>query len=33
MVNVAFKGDFQLRRNRAGLGEDQVLSFGIGYQF
>jgi hypothetical protein len=32
-VNVAFKGDFQLRRNQAGQGEDQVLSFGIGYQF
>jgi hypothetical protein len=33
VVNVAFKGDFQLRRNQAGQGEDQVLSFGIGYQF
>jgi hypothetical protein len=30
---VAVKADYQLRRNRAGLGEDQVLSLGIGYQF
>jgi hypothetical protein len=31
--NVVFKGDYQLRRNRAGAGQNQVLSFGVGYQF
>jgi hypothetical protein len=31
--NVVFKGDYQLWRNAAGVGEYQVLSFGIGYQF
>lgn len=31
--NVAFKGDYQLRRNRAGTGEVEVLSLGIGYWF
>jgi hypothetical protein len=31
--NVVFKGDYQLRRNRAGVGEDEQLSLGVGYQF
>lgn len=31
--NTAFKGDYQLVRNAAGLGEYEVLSFGVGYQF
>ncbi|MGH7702735.1 MAG: hypothetical protein ACREMO_06550, partial [Gemmatimonadales bacterium] len=33
VYNVVFKGDYQLRRNRAGLGQDEVLSLGAGYQF
>jgi hypothetical protein len=31
--NTAFKGDYQLVRNAAGVGQHQVLRFGIGYQF
>lgn len=31
--NVVFKADYQLRRNRAGAGEDEVLALGAGYQF
>jgi hypothetical protein len=31
--NVAFKGDYQLRRTAAGTGEGDVLRFGVGYQF
>ena len=31
--NVAFKGDYQLVRNAAGVGEYDVLSLGVGYQF
>jgi hypothetical protein len=31
--NVAFKADYQLRRNRAGIGQDEALSLGAGYQF
>ena len=31
--SVVFKADYQLRRNRAGAGEDEVLSLGAGYQF
>lgn len=31
--NTAFKGDYQLVRNQAGVGEHQALRFGIGYQF
>jgi hypothetical protein len=31
--NVIFKGEYQLRRNRAGLGEDEQLGLGVGYQF
>lgn len=32
-TDVAFKGDYQLRRNAARVSQDQVLSLGIGYQF
>ena len=31
--NTAFKGDYALLRNAAGVGESEVLSLGIGYQF
>ena len=31
--NTAFKGDYQLVRNAAGLGEHEVLSLGMGFQF
>ncbi len=31
--NVALKGDYQLRRNRAGIGEAEILALGLGYQF
>ena len=31
--NVAFKGDYQLLRNRAHAGEGEIVSFGVGYQF
>ncbi len=30
---VVFKGDYQLRRNRAGIGESNVVRLGVGYQF
>ena len=33
VYNVVFKGDYQLRRNRAGVGEDEQLNLGVGYQF
>lgn len=33
VYNVVFKGDYQLRRNRAGVGQDEQLSLGVGYQF
>lgn len=33
IYNVVFKGDYQLLRNRASVGEGEVLSLGIGYQF
>jgi hypothetical protein len=33
VYNVVFKGDYQLRRNKAGVGEDELLSLGVGYQF
>jgi hypothetical protein len=33
VYNVVFKGDYQLRRNRAGLGQDEQLALGVGYQF
>jgi hypothetical protein len=31
--NVAFKADYQLRRNKAGAGQNEVLALGVGYQF
>jgi hypothetical protein len=31
--NTAFKADYQLLRNRAGAGEGDVVSLGVGYQF
>jgi hypothetical protein len=31
--NTAFKGDYQLVRNAGGVGEHEVLSLGVGYQF
>src|SRR5437763_1341404 len=31
--NTAFKGDYALLRNAAGVGESEVLSLGVGYQF
>ncbi|MGE5716276.1 MAG: hypothetical protein ACM369_06480 [Acidobacteriota bacterium] len=31
--NTAFKGDYELVRNAAGLGEHEVLRLGVGYQF
>jgi hypothetical protein len=30
---IALKADYQLRRNRAAVGEDEVARLGIGYQF
>lgn len=33
VYNAVFKGDYQLRRNRAGIGQDQQLALGVGYQF
>jgi len=30
---IALKADYQLRRTRAGVGEDEVARLGIGYQF
>lgn len=33
VYNVVFKGDYQLRRNRASAAEDEVLALGVGYQF
>jgi hypothetical protein len=33
LYNVVFKGDYQLRRNKAGAGEDQLFNLGVGYQF
>ncbi len=31
--NTVFKADYRLLRNRAGAGEAQILSLGVGYQF
>jgi len=31
--NTVFKGDYQLLRNKARVGEAEVLSLGLGYQF
>jgi hypothetical protein len=33
VYNVVFKGDYQLRRNRAEVGQDEQLALGAGYQF
>jgi hypothetical protein len=33
IYNVVFKGDYQLQRNRAGIGELDLMSLGVGYQF
>jgi hypothetical protein len=33
LYNVVFKGDYQLQRNKAGLGEGEIASLGVGYQF
>jgi hypothetical protein len=33
VYNVVFKGDYQLQRTKAGLGEGELLSLGVGYQF
>lgn len=33
VYNVVFKGDYQLQRNKSGLGESEVASLGVGYQF
>lgn len=33
VYNVAFKADYQWRRNAAGTGEDEVLGLGMGFSF
>jgi hypothetical protein len=33
LYNVVFKGDYQLLRNKASVGEGELLSLGVGYQF
>jgi hypothetical protein len=33
LYNVVLKGDYQLQRNKAGTGEGELLSLGVGYQF
>jgi hypothetical protein len=33
VYNVVFKGDYQIRRNAGGVGEDEQLALGVGYQF
>lgn len=33
VATVAFKGDYQFRRNKADAGEQDVLAFGVGYMF
>lgn len=33
IYNIALKADYQIRRNRAHAGEDQVARLGLGYQF
>ncbi|HEX3234302.1 MAG TPA: hypothetical protein VHR41_08885 [Gemmatimonadales bacterium] len=33
LYNVIFKGDYQLRRNKASVGENEVLALGVGYEF
>lgn len=33
LYNVVFKGDYQLLRNKAGIGEEEIASLGVGYHF
>jgi hypothetical protein len=33
IYNVVFKGDYQLQRNKAGVGEGERLALGVGYPF
>jgi hypothetical protein len=33
LYTVVFKGDYQLQRNKAGVGEGELLALGVGYQF
>ncbi|MEO8088962.1 MAG: hypothetical protein ABI703_01545 [Gemmatimonadales bacterium] len=33
LYNVVFKGDYQLLRNKAGVGEGDIASLGVGYHF
>lgn len=33
LYSVVFKGDYQLLRNKAGIGQGELLSLGVGYQF
>ena len=33
IYSVVVKGDYQLLRNKAGVGEGELLSLGVGYQF
>jgi hypothetical protein len=33
LYNVAFKADYQWRRNAAGAGEDEVMGLGMGFSF
>ncbi len=33
VYDVVFKGDYQIRRNAGGVGEDEQLALGVGYQF
>ena len=33
IYNVVLKGDYQLQRNKAGVGEGELLALGVGYQF
>ncbi len=33
LYNVAFKGDYQLRRTKAGANKQESLNLGVGYQF
>ena len=33
VYNAVFKGDYQLQRTKSGLGEGEVVSLGVGYQF
>lgn len=33
LYNVVFKGDYQILRNKGGVGENEIASLGVGYQF